>query len=77
MAFGKIIIYNVKFINYATIPQIINGDTFFDVTLSLYGWTLYVPAESIDIYSEAEGWQAFPAIMGINQISEKQKRKNR
>jgi len=58
---------NVKFINYVTIPQIINEDTFFDVTFSLYGWMLYVPAESVDIYSEAEGWQAFPAIMGINK----------
>ena len=49
--------------NYATTPQSINSDVFYNVDKSTS--TLYVPESSIDLYKTAEVWKEFSSIVGI------------
>ena len=53
--------------NYATEPQQIDADMFNFVVSTC---TLFVPAESIDLYKAANGWKKFGKILPIGDSSE-------
>ena len=50
--------------NYASTPQNINSDVFYNVNKSTC--TLYVPAGSVDAYKAAKGWKDFENIVGVD-----------
>ena len=57
----------------ATTPPVMGNEVFFNVDCSAV--PLYVPAESVDAYKEADQWKKFNPILpieqGIDQISQK------
>ncbi len=50
--------------NYATTPQSINSNMFYNV--NRYTCVLNVPKESVSLYQAAEGWKEFTNIVGID-----------
>ena len=57
----------ISFTNYATIPQAIEADVFYNINLS--ACTLYVSEGSIDLYEAADVWKDFGHIETIDSIS--------
>ncbi len=50
--------------NYATTPQTIDSDVFYNVNRSTC--VLNVPKESVSLYQAAEGWKEFTNIVGVD-----------